>query len=161
MQPLNPIYDNILSLSIPSDVKVKLRCEGTADCFLMNEDEVETAINETNVIDSLAKLLATPGLELTTHWHGNVLEALRDEGLLDEYERDGTFVEYLSEILADNFYDHDLVDTTIEKYDHKRGACTLTAEVDTTVENLLEVRPSLTGWSAHINHEQSMIILEG
>jgi Tfp pilus assembly protein FimV len=161
VKPLNPIYDNIVSLNIPNDAKVKLRCEGTADCFLMNEDEIETAISETNVVENTATLLATPGLNLTTAWHGNVLDALRDEGFLDDYERDGTFVEYLTEVLTDNFYDHDLINTSIEKYDHKRGTCTLTAELYTTIANLLEIKPRLLGWSAHINHNQAIIILEG
>tara|TARA_Y100000592_G_scaffold32231_1_gene51244 strand:+ start:595 stop:1071 length:477 start_codon:yes stop_codon:yes gene_type:complete len=158
---MSPVYDNMENLGITDETEVVLRYEGTADCFLMNEDEVETAISDTDVIDTVANLLATPGLDLGTAWHENVLESLRDEGLLDEYERDGTFVEYLTEILADNFYDHEIIDSTIEKYDHKRGACTLSAEFRTTAENLLAIRPPLVGWSATINGTAGSITLEG
>ena len=155
------IYENIDNLAIPTTCKVTLRYEGTADCFLMNEDEVETAINETDVISNVASLLATPGLELSTDWHENVLETLRDDGLLEDYERDGTFEEYLAEVLADNFYDVEIIESTIEKYDYKRGACTLSAELHTTVDNLLQTRPTLFGWKAEIENGQAIIHLEG
>ncbi len=155
------VYNNIQTLGIPPDSKVTLRYQETADCFLMNEDEVETAINETNVISNVASLLATPGLEFSTSWHEDVLGSLRDEGYLDDYDRDGTFETYLAEVLEENFYDVEIIESTIEKYDHKRGACTLTAELITTVGDLLEVRPSLFGWRAEIKNGQSVISLEG
>jgi len=158
---MNPIYDNMESLNFSSDSKVVLRYEETADCFLMNEDEVETALSNTDVVNTYAGLLATPGLSLSSTWHGNIIEYLRDNGHLDDYERDGTFEEYLAEIMHDNFYDLELVDSTIEKYDHKRGACTLAVEAYTTVENLLKVRPNLFGWSAKIENGPSVVVLEG
>ena len=158
---MNPIYDNMESLNFSSDSKVVLRYEGTADCFLMNENEVETALSNTDVVSTYAGLLATPGLQLSSTWHGNILDYLRDDGYLEDYERDGTFEDYLAEIMHDNFYDLELVDSTIQKYDYKRGACTLTAEAFTTVENLLSVKPNLFGWSARIEDGQSVVMLEG
>mgnify|MGYP001484718137 CR=1 FL=1 len=158
---MNLIYQNIESLNIPLDTKVTLRYEQTADCFLMNEDEVETAMSETDVISSFAGLVATPGLNLSMSYHGDILEALRAEGLLDDYERDNTFEEYLTEVFSENHYDLEMVDSTIEKYDYKRGACTLSVQAHTTVENLLNIRPILFGWSAQIESEQAIITLEG
>ena len=64
-------------------------------------------------------------------------------------------------VMHDNFYDLELVNSTIEKYDHKRGACTLAVEAYTTVENLLKVRPNLFGWSAKIENGPSVVVLEG
>ena len=155
------IYSNIENLNIPEESKVTLRYEQTANCFLMNEDEIETALGETDVVNVFASLIATPGLKLSTAWNGNVMETLREAGYLDDYERDGTFEEYLVEVLSENFYDLELIDSTIQKYDYKRGACTLSVAAITTVENLMNAKPNLIGWSAHIESGQATIMLEG
>jgi len=159
MQP--SIYSNIEVLGFEPDLQVTLRYEQTADCFLMNEDEIETAMGETDVIDSLANLLATPGLNVSNPWHSDILEFLREDGYLEDYDRDGTFQEYLSELLSENFYDLELIDSSIEKYDHKRGSCTLSVIAHTTIENLMETRPNLHGWCAHIENGPTTVMLEG
>lgn len=155
------IYNNIESLDFPNDSEVVLRYEQTADCFLMNEDEVETAMTETDVITTYASLLATPGLDLANSWHGNILGYLREDGYLEDYERNGNFEEYLSEILSENFYDLELIDSSIRKFDHKRGTCTLSVEAKTTIEKLMHTRPTLYGWSASVNTGQAIVTLEG
>ena len=63
--------------------------EGT-DVFLMNEDEVDTALSNTDVVEQFAELVTTPGLTVTTPFGTNIIEELRNGGFLDEYER-GSF----------------------------------------------------------------------
>ena len=40
------------------------------------------------------------------------------------------FEEYLADTITENFYDVELIEYSTEKYDHKRGFTTLTAEVE-------------------------------
>jgi len=89
-----------------------------------------------------------------------VLQSLRDDGLLDDYERDDTFSDYLNEVITDNFWDVDFIESSTEKYDYKRGFCTLTAEVVVPVAQLLELQPSLTGWSASVRTPAGVLTLE-
>jgi hypothetical protein len=96
-----------------------------------NETEVEDAINETSVIYEFASLVAQTKLDVRNRWSGNILQHLRNESYLDDYER-GTFdfENFIAETIRDNFYDVDLIEYSTEKYDYKRGFTTLTAEVD-------------------------------
>ena len=99
--------------------------EGT-DVFLMNEDEVDTALSNTDVVEQFAELITTPGLTVTTPFGTNIIQELRDGGFLDDYERGSYgFSDYVSETIRENFYDFDFIDSSVEKYDYKRGFCTL------------------------------------
>ena len=99
-------------------------------------------MNETNVINEFATLIAQSKLDARNRWSGNILEHLRNEYYLDDYERGSfAFEEYLADILSENFYDVDLIDYSTEKYDHKRGFTTLTAQVEIPYSNFIEVKP--------------------
>lgn len=145
------IVQKIKDLNLVAGTTVSLTYSDGTDVFVHNETEVETALSETDVVSSFAELVATPGLNASTQYGGEVLESLRAEGLLDNYERGShSFAEYIAETVTDNFYDVDLIDYSTEKYDHKRGFCTLSAAVNVSVENLLDAAPFLSGWSASV-----------
>ena len=145
------IVQKIKDLNLVAGTTVSLTYSDGTDVFVHNETEVETALSETDVVSSFAELVATPGLNASTQYGGEVLESLRAEGLLDNYERGShSFAEYIAETVTDNFYDVDLIDYSTEKYDHKRGFCTLSAAVNVSVENLLDSAPFLSGWSASV-----------
>jgi len=65
---------------------------------------------------------------------------------LEEYERDNTFSDFLSETISENFYDFEFIETSTEKYDYKRGFCTLSTEIEIPYSNLVNAQPSLVGW---------------
>ncbi len=140
------------SLNLPSDTSVMLTLEEGTDVFVHNETEVETALSETDVVQNFAELITTTGFQGTSAYGGeNLLDTLRDEGLLDDYDRGSLcFAEYVAEQIHENFYDVDLIDYTTEKYDHKRGFCTLSATVKTTVGNLIEAAPYLGSWNISV-----------
>ena len=71
----------------------------------------------------------------------------------------GTFEEYLAEMLNDNFYDQEFIDHSTEKYDYKRGFCTLTAEVKIPVEDLIMESPYTGGWTVSVPTENGTITL--
>ena len=152
--------EKLASLQLPNDTMVTLTYSEGTDVFVHNETEVETAMTDTDVISQFAELIATPGLKLTTSYGTQVLQSLRDEGLLESYDREGWFSEYLCETISENFYDVDLIEHSTQKYDHKRGYCTLTAVVKTTLANLLESQPSLSGWTASVDTVAGTLTLE-
>ena len=100
------------------------------------------ALLNTDVVQQFAELITTPGLTVTTPFGTNIIQELRDGGFLDEYERGSySFSEYVGETISENFYDFDFIDSSITKYDYKRGFCTLSAEVKIPVEDLIMESP--------------------
>jgi hypothetical protein len=154
------ILEKLASLQLPSDAVVTLTYSQGTDVFVHNETEVETAMADTDVISRFAELIATPGLKVTTPYGSEVLQSLRDDSLLEAYDRGGWFSEYLCETISDNFYDVDLIDCSTEKYDHKRGFCTLTTTVKARLDNLLESQPSIGGWTASVSTVAGTLTLE-
>ena len=153
------IIQKIKDLNLDEDTTVSLSYSEGVDVFVHNETEVETALSETDVVTTFADLVATPGIKAETQYGGNVLESLRSEGLLEDYARDFTFSEYLAETITENFYDVDLIDYTTEKYDHKRGFTTLSADVKVSVKNLLSAQPYLVGWTVSVPTESGTLTL--
>jgi hypothetical protein len=140
------IYKKLQSLNLTKDSMISLRYSEGTDVFVHNETEVETAMAETDVINRFSELIATRGLQAQTRWGEDIINELRSSGFLEEYERDDTFGEFISDTIADNFYDFDFIESSTEKYDHKRGFCTLSAEVEIPYGNLADSMPDLLGW---------------
>lgn len=157
---MSTIVNKIKSLNLPSDAMITLRYEDGADVFHFNETELETAMSETSVVEEFASLISDSALDVRTRFHGNVLEHLRNEQYLDDYERDGTFEDYLADTIRDNFYDVELIDYSTEKYDHKRGFTTLTAEVEIPVGNFVQVSPFISGWSVSVDTEDGTLTFD-
>ena len=152
------VANKIKSMNLPSDAMVTLTYEEGVDVFVHNETEVEDAIQGTSVISEFASLVSQSKLDARNRWSGNILEHLRNESYLDDYER-GTygFEEYIAETLADNFYDTDLIEYSTEKYDHKRGFTTLTAQIQVPVENFINVDPYISGWNVSVETENGTL----
>jgi len=155
------IFDTLTSMNLPSDTVVNLSYSEGTDVFVHNETEVETALNDTDVVSTFSELVATPGLSVSTTYGTNVLESLRGEGLLDSYERGSfSFSDYLSTVISENFYDTDLIEYSTEKYDHKRGFTTLTADVQLSLEEMLSVQPVLFGWDVSVKTAAGTLTLD-
>lgn len=156
------ITKKLQSLNLEPEAVVTLTYSDGVDVFVHNETDIDTAIAETDVINTLAELVATPGLKnVTTRWGDTtILESLREEDLLEDYERDGDFASYLTETLTENFYDIEFVESSTERYDHKRGFCTLTAEVQVPVSEIFKTEPSLYGWEVSVETDVGTLTLE-
>ena len=120
------ITEKLQSLNLTNDSFVTLTYSEGTDVFVHNDTAVDTAISDTDVINQFASLVATPGLKAEVPYVGLVIEAMRENGFLEDYERGGTalFEDYISEVLAENFYDQEFIDKSIQQYDYKRGYCT-------------------------------------
>ena len=155
------ITQKIKNLNLADDAIVTLSYSEGTDVFVHNETEIETALSETDVVSSLASLIATRGLHVSSRWSGQIIESLREGGHLDEYERGSfTFEDYLTEFLTENFYDQDFIDHSTEKYDHKRGFCTLSTEVQVSAKDIVSASPTLSGWSISIPTENGTLTFD-
>jgi|TARA_R110001583_G_scaffold45141_6_gene142567 hypothetical protein len=154
------ITQTLINLNLEPDSLVTLVYSEGADVFVHNETEVETAMAETDVISTFSELIAIPGLHVSTQFGGNVLDRLREDDLLDDYDRDGDFGAYLNDVISDNFYDLELIEHTTEKYDHKRGFCTLTAEVQIPVSQIISEMPYLSGWRASVPTKDGTLMFD-
>jgi len=149
-------------LNLDPGTMATLRYSDGVDVFVHNETEIETALEETDVVQTLSALLAEPGgLTVTTTFNTHILEELRSSGLLDDYERGSEeFEDFLTEVITENFYEFDFIDTNIEHYDHKRGFCTLTAKVNIPVSELIEKYPYIGSWTVSVPTENGTLTLE-
>lgn len=154
------ITDKLQTLNLAENAVVTLTYSDGTDVFVHNDTAVDTAISGTDVIDQFATLVATPGLRAEVPFVGPVLESMRAEGYLEDYER-GTFAfqEYITEILTDNFYDQEFIDKTIQQYDHKRGFCTLETTVTVPVDNFIEANPFIGGWTVTVETTDGTLTL--
>ena len=152
------VVKRLQSLKLADDAMITLTYEEGTDVFVHNETEVEDAMNETDVINTFASLIANTKLDARNRWSGNVIQHLRDNDFLDEYERGSfEFEDFLAETLTENFYDTDLIEYSTEKYDHKRGFCTLTAQVEVPFANFVEVNPFISGWKVSVETENGTL----
>jgi hypothetical protein len=155
------VIKRLQSLNLQDDTLVNLTYEEGADVFHFNETEIETAISETSVISEFATLVANSRLNASHRWCGNILQHLRDNDYLESYERGSYgFEDYLAETITENFYDVDLVEYTTEKYDHKRGFTTLTAEVQIPFSSLVQEAPFLSGWKISVETENGTLTFD-
>ena len=155
------ITKKLQSLNLPNDAVVTLSLSEGTDVFVHNETEVETALSDTNVVSTFAGLITTPGLHVSDRWSGEVLQSLRDEGYLDDYERGSfNFEDYVAEVLTENFYDQQFIEASTEKYDYKRGFCTLSTEVQAPASEIIATNPFLMGWEVSVQTENGTLTLE-
>jgi len=92
-------------------------------------------VGETDTAAMLAGLLAA-GVPVYNYGSA-ILEEMRFNGALDDYDREGWFEEYLTEVLATTIYDGEYgLDYSTEQYDYKRGFCNISTEVQVQVADV-------------------------
>ena len=155
------VVKRLKSLNLPKDAMVTLTFEEGTDVFVHNETEIDDAMSQTSVINEFASLIANTKLDARNRWSGNVIEHLRAQDFLDDYERGSFgFEDYLAETLSENFYDTELIEYSTEKYDHKRGFTTLTAQVDVPVSNFVEINPFIAGWQVSVETDNGTLTFD-
>jgi len=124
-------------LNVADDDFVTLRYSEGNDVWHINESHVEDSVNETETAAMLAGLLAS-GIPVYGTWGeasegSDILNEMRSDGQLDDYERDDdfrSFDEYITEVLQATIYEGEYsLDYSTEQYDYKRGRCDISAEV--------------------------------
>ena len=146
------VFERLIELNLPADTTVTMSYSEGTDVFVHNETAVDDAISYTDVIQTFSDLVATPGLQVEAPYCGNILQVMRDNDWLDGYEpRESYFGEYIAETLVENFYDQEFIDSSVERYDYKRGFCTLETTVTTDIGNFLKAKPMVAGWEVSVS----------
>jgi len=158
------LKESLNNLNTEKDTNVIFVYEQGTDVFHHNETELETAISDTDVVERVATV-ATSGLKVTTAWGSEPLQLLRDADLLEGYERgSGNFEEYVADTIRENFYDADLIEYSTEKYDHKRGFTTLTAQVQAPLVEVLnndsQYNNVFSGWTAEVSTDDGKFSID-
>ena len=158
------LQDRITAADLPNGSFISFTAEEGTDVFHFNESHLETALEETLVPERVATA-ATSGLKLTTEYGHNPLEVLRDADLLEDYERGSfDFEDFVVGAVRGNFWDHELIEESTEKYDHKRGFTTLSTTFKALVEDVTEnpagYESVFSGWKASIGTPMGQLTFE-
>ena len=152
------LYDKIKALGVEDDVKVNFSYEEGCDVLHYTEEEVETAMSQTGFAYTLAEAI-TQGV---LYEKGNtILDEMRDEELLDEYERgDEAFTDFVADVISEEHWNFGWIEHSTEKYDHKRGYTELSAEFDIPLVDLKNDPHPLIGWKASVQTPNGHLTVE-
>ena len=156
----------INEMNLSPDTEVTLSYSCGADCFVHNETEIETALENTDTVSEFAEMVSKRGMNFTDTYGNNVIDELVEKEFLErdfveqcwaEEDEDGEkeyYDEDLQEVIAeainDNFYDQESIESEVNRFDYKRGEVYLNATLKTTVGAVLENTPSLAGWEVSV-----------
>jgi hypothetical protein len=123
------IVEALQELGVKSEDYVYLNYTDHAEVWHISDDYIETALGETSTASILANALATSGVTVLSRYDEDILGTMRDEGMLDDYDRDGYFEDYLEGKIQEEAYQYDLLTISTERHDHKRGTCEVAANL--------------------------------
>jgi len=161
---MGTIVDALREFSVSEDSFVNLNYGSTAEVWHITDDYISGALIETATASMLAALLATKTLTVYSRWDENILEEMRNNGLLDDYDREDWFEGYLTETIQNAAYEYDLLSVTTEKYDHKRGACAVESSIKIPVSEVLELGDTaddlFAEWNVSVRTKSGVLTLE-
>ena len=153
-------YDKIKALGVEDDVSVDFKWEEGCDVFHYNETHVETAMGETGAASVLAEAIT----EGVFYEKGNsILETMREDGLLDEYERgDEYFTSFVEEVIDSEFYNYDWIEQSTQRFDHKRGWTDLSMTLSIPLGDLKETGYNpLPSWTCQVRDGNGNLVTLG
>jgi hypothetical protein len=146
---------NVNNIPGNEDTIVTLTYEDRHEGWHSTGDLPEDALQQTCTADQVASVITDYKLEAKTSWgDNNALDEMRDKDLLEDYDRGNyDFDGFVTEAIKENFWELDsLIETSIEQYDHKRGVCTVSSTLKTTLGQLKQSPGSASGWTATVEH---------
>ncbi len=123
------IVEALQELGVKSEDYVYLNYSDHAEVWHISDDYIDTALGETGTASVLANALATKGVTVMSRYDEDILGTMRDEGMLEDYDRDGYFEDYLEGKIMEEAYQYDLLTISTERHDHKRGTCEVSANL--------------------------------
>ena len=152
-------YDKIKALGATDETQVTFEWEEGCDVFHYNETHVETAMSETGAAYALAEAIT----EGVFYEKGNsVLEEMREDGLLDEYERDGGFTDFVAEVIDSEFYNYDWIEQSTQRFDHKRGWTDLSLSLNIPLGDLKDTKYNpLPSWDCQVRDGNGNLVTLG
>jgi len=157
------VVDKLRGLGLPEDTLVSLRYEDGCDVVHVRDDYVEATVADTGIASTLASLVVDSGYTVQTEYGDNFLDVMRSDDLLEDYDRgEFAFTEFVADRLAETFYDNALIEYETNQYDYKRGYCTVSANVQVPLSEVLN-HPlgdlPLGGWTASVQTENGNLTL--
>ena len=154
-------YDKIKALGATDETTVKFSWEEGCDVFHYNETHVETALGETGAAYVLAEAI-TDQFSAFYGKGNSVLDEMREDGLLDEYERgDEAFTDFVAEVIGESFYDYDWIEQSTQRFDHKRGWTDLSMELSAPLghfkEEFYNMNP-LPNWTCQVRDGKGNLV---
>jgi hypothetical protein len=155
-------YKNKLKeLGLPGDTWVTLTNSDHAEVFHYKDDAVNDAVSETDVVRWFSELV----MALPSARREGILDELADACGLDIPVPDDEIAEplewgHIHDAVVNNFFDQEFVGHEIKKYDHKRGRCTLTATLEITLDELLNLDYDLSGWEIEVETPRGSLSIE-
>ena len=156
-------YDKIKALGATDETTVNFSWEEGCDVFHYNETHIETAMGETGAASVLAEAI-TDRLGVFYGKGNSILDEMREDGLLDEYERDGAvggFEEFVTEVISESFYDYDWIEQSTQRFDHKRGWTDLSMELSAPLghfkEEFYNMNP-LPNWTCQVRDGKGNLV---
>ena len=130
------IIETLKELNVSNEDYVYLNYTDSAEVWHISDDYVGTALGETETAGMLAGVMATKGVTVLSRYDEDILATMRDEGMLDDYDREGYFEDYLTEKIQEEAYQYDLLTISTERHDHKRGTCEIAANIKVAAADL-------------------------
>ena len=161
---MGTIIETLRGLGIAEDEYVYLNYEEGAEVWHISDDYIATALEDTDTANMLAGALATPGITVFSRYEEDILEIMRDEGLLDTYDRGDWFEEYLADAIRAAAYEHDLLTISTERHDHKRGTCEVATNIKVRAGDLYDLGAGanrfVTGFDVVVQTRHGLLVLE-
>ena len=86
---------------------------------------------------------------------------MRDEGLLDDYERGSEdFTSFVADVIESEHWNYGWLDYSTEKFDHKRGFTTFTLDFDVKAGDLKDHPHAFIGWTASVRTDNGTLTLD-
>jgi len=151
---MSNLIDRLKAFDIASDTEVVFTWKEACDIMHYNEDWHEDAFVETGVINELAEAATTGVFYKNGNW---ALDTLRDEGLLEGYERGSEeFTGFCADAMGETVWDHGWVEQEVTRYDHKRGSVEMSFTMKAPWRLLRDSSQYFTdNWSATVNTENA------
>ena len=155
-------YDKIKALGATDETTVKFSWEEGCDVFHYNETHIDTAMGETGAAYVLAEAI-TDQFSAFYGKGNSVLDEMREDGLLDEYERgDEAFTDFVAEVIGESFYDYDWIEQSTQRFDHKRGWTDLSMALSLPLGDLKETGYNpLPGWDCQVRDGNGNLVTLG
>ena len=153
---MSNFINQLQKLEVAEDSYVTLSYTEGNDVWHVNESHVADSVAETSTASLLAGLLAS-GVPVYSGWGepslGNdILNDMRVNGELDNYDYEGWFEEYLAERLVETIYDGEYaLEYSTTQYDYKRGRCDISTEVQVRVGDILKAELDKSGRFQYFN----------
>jgi len=136
-------------------IRLKFTCGSNV---IHSRDNFENAvIEEAYIANHLSEMVINPSLG-----NNHILQEMRAAGLLEDYDRGSDdFEGYVAGVIDKNWQDYGWIETSTERYDHKRGYTEVSAVLETTAEKIFEMADfELAGWDIEVDHPLGILEIE-